>query len=160
MQQDLRLQSSIAVSHLRSFRNIQMWKPFSEASTYSQSLTYSGFSKLAEAREFAIRYFDGCYQNSFCAKEQVHRGTVKQANPLCNGPGVDLLPHPWRPPSVLRRGLLICGSVLGTLQSPHVGLPTSKFSPGFLSRTCMEGENRLSDMISKDAGRAWSWSGG
>jgi hypothetical protein len=29
----------------------------------------------------------------------------------------------------LRRGLLICGYVLGTLQSPRVGLPTSKFSP-------------------------------
>jgi hypothetical protein len=35
------------------------------------------------------------------------------------------------PPSVLRRGLLICGSVLGTLQSPRIGLPTSKFSLGF-----------------------------
>jgi hypothetical protein len=86
-------------------------------------------------------------------------GTVKQAAPLCNGPGVDLLRHPWRPPSVLCHGLLICGSVLSTLQNPHFGLPISKFSPGFLSRTCLEGENRLSDTISKDAGKAWSWSG-
>ena len=92
--------------------------------------------------------------------EQVHWWTEKQAAPLCTGPGVDLTPHPSRPPSLLCRGLLIYGSILGTLQNMCVGLPTLKFSPGFLSHTCMEGENRLSDMISKDAGRAWSWSGG
>jgi hypothetical protein len=92
--------------------------------------------------------------------EQVHRGTVKQAALLCNGPGVDLSPHPWQQPSGLCRGFFICGSILGTLQSPRVGLSTSKFSPGFLLHTCLEGENRLSDTISKDVGRAWSWSGG
>jgi hypothetical protein len=97
--------------------------------------------------------------NNRLTQEHVHRGTVKQAAPLCNGHGVDLSPHPWRPLSVLCHGLLICGSVLGTLQSPHVGLPTLKFSSVFLSRTCLEGENRLLDTISKDDGRAWSWSG-
>lgn len=32
-----------------------------------ESFTYRGFSKLAEARKVALGYFDGRYQNGYCA---------------------------------------------------------------------------------------------